>query len=364
MEQVRASVEEAVNIIKNGGMVILTDDETRENEGDLVVASEFITAEQINFMAKYGKGLICVSLPAERCDELQLNMMVQDNTSKFGTAFTVSVEAREGVTTGISAHDRAVTIKTLINTSSTFRDIVIPGHMFPLRAKKGGVLVRPGQTEGSYDLARMAGLYPSGVICEIMDDDGSMARMPRLIKFAKEHNIKIVTIADLIKYRLETEQVVKEIETALMPSAYGDFKIKGFLNTSDENEAVAIIKGDISGEEPVLVRVHSQCLTGDIFASSVCGCGKKLHNALHTIEEKGRGVVLYIYKDTSKSGFLSSPEGMLTPHNPNDTNIEGYGFGAMCLRMLGLKKIKLMGNSPKTITLLSSYGLEIVDESI
>lgn len=364
MEQVRASVEEAVNIIKNGGMVILTDDETRENEGDLVVASEFITAEQINFMAKYGKGLICVSLPAERCDELQLNMMVQDNTSKFGTAFTVSVEAREGVTTGISAHDRAVTIKTLINPSSTFRDIVIPGHMFPLRAKKGGVLVRPGQTEGSYDLARMAGLYPSGVICEIMDDDGSMARMPRLIKFAKEHNIKIVTIADLIKYRLETEQVVKEIETALMPSAYGDFKIKGFLNTSDENEAVAIIKGDISGEEPVLVRVHSQCLTGDIFASSVCGCGKKLHNALHTIEEKGRGVVLYIYKDTSKSGFLSSPEGMLTPHNPNDTNIEGYGFGAMCLRMLGLKKIKLIGNSPKAITLLSSYGLEIVDDSI
>lgn len=361
MEQVRASVEEAVNIIKNGGMVILTDDETRENEGDLVVASEFITAEQINFMAKYGKGLICVSLPAERCDELQLNMMVQDNTSKFGTAFTVSVEAREGVTTGISAHDRAVTIKTLINPTSTFRDIVTPGHMFPLRAKKGGVLVRPGQTEGSYDLARMAGLYPSGVICEIMDDDGSMARMPRLIKFAKEHNIKIVTVADLIKYRLETEQVVKEIETALMPSAYGNFKIKGFLNTSDENEAVAIIKGDISGEEPVLVRVHSQCLTGDIFASSVCGCGKKLHNALHTIEEQGRGVVLYIYKDTSKSGFLSSPEGMLSPHNPNDTNVEGYGFGAMCLRMLGLKKIKLIGNSPKAITLLSSYGLEIVE---
>lgn len=361
MEQVRASVEEAVEIIKNGGMVILTDDEARENEGDLVVASEFITAEHINFMAKYGKGLICVSLPAERCDELQLNMMVQDNTSKFGTAFTVSVEAREGVTTGISAHDRAVTIKTLINPTSTFRDIVTPGHMFPLRAKKGGVLVRPGQTEGSYDLARMAGLYPSGVICEIMDDDGSMARMPRLIKFAKEHNIKIVTVADLIKYRLETEQVVKEIETALMPSAYGNFKIKGFLNTSDENEAVAIIKGDISGEEPVLVRVHSQCLTGDIFASSVCGCGKKLHNALHTIEEQGRGVVLYIYKDTSKSGFLSSPEGMLSPHNPNDTNVEGYGFGAMCLRMLGLKKIKLIGNSPKAITLLSSYGLEIVE---
>lgn len=361
MEDVRATVEEAVEIIKNGGMVILTDDEDRENEGDLVVASEFITPEYINFMATYGKGLICVSLSPERCDELQLNMMVQDNSSKFGTAFTVSVEAREGVTTGISAKDRATTIKTLINPASTFRDIATPGHMFPLRAKKGGVLVRPGQTEGSYDLARMAGLYPSGVICEIMDDDGTMARMPRLIEFAKEHNLKIVTVADLIKYRLENEQVVQEIETALMPSAYGDFKIKGFLNTSDEKEAVAIIKGDISGDEPVLVRVHSQCLTGDIFASSVCGCGKKLHHALHTIEENGRGVVLYIYKDTAKSGFLSSPEGMLSPHNPNDINVEGYGFGAMCLRMLGLKKIKLIGNSPKAINLLSSYGLEIVE---
>lgn len=361
MEDVRATVEEAVEIIKNGGMVILTDDEDRENEGDLVVASEFITPEYINFMAKYGKGLICVSLSPERCDELQLNMMVQDNSSKFGTAFTVSVEAREGVTTGISAKDRATTIKTLINPASTFRDIATPGHMFPLRAKKGGVLVRPGQTEGSYDLARMAGLYPSGVICEIMDDDGTMARMPRLIEFAKEHNLKIVTVADLIKYRLENEQVVQEIETALMPSAYGDFKIKGFLNTSDEKEAVAIIKGDISGDEPVLVRVHSQCLTGDIFASSVCGCGKKLHHALHTIEDNGRGVVLYIYKDTAKSGFLSSPEGMLSPHNPNDINVEGYGFGAMCLRMLGLKKIKLIGNSPKAINLLSSYGLEIVE---
>lgn len=361
MEDVRATVEEAVEIIKNGGMVILTDDEDRENEGDLVVASEFITPEYINFMAKYGKGLICVSLSPERCDELQLNMMVQGNSSKFGTAFTVSVEAREGVTTGISAKDRATTIKTLINPASTFRDIATPGHMFPLRAKKGGVLVRPGQTEGSYDLARMAGLYPSGVICEIMDDDGTMARMPRLIEFAKEHNLKIVTVADLIKYRLENEQVVQEIETALMPSAYGDFKIKGFLNTSDEKEAVAIIKGDISGDEPVLVRVHSQCLTGDIFASSVCGCGKKLHHALHTIEDNGRGVVLYIYKDTAKSGFLSSPEGMLSPHNPNDINVEGYGFGAMCLRMLGIKKIKLIGNSPKAINLLSSYGLEIVE---
>ncbi len=360
MENVKASVEEAIAIIKNGGMLILTDDENRENEGDLVVASEFITAEYINFMAKYGKGLICVSLPIERCDELQLYNMTNDNNCKYGTAFTISCEAREGITTGISAYDRATTIKTLVNPKTTFRDIVTPGHTFPLRAKKGGVLVRPGQTEGSYDLARMAGLYPSGVICEIMDDDGSMARMPRLIEFAKKHNIKIVTVADLIRYRLEHEPIVQEIETALMPSHYGNFKIKGFLNTSDEREAVAIIKGNISGEEPVLVRVHSQCLTGDIFSSSACNCGKKLHNALNTIEEQGRGVVLYIYKDTSKTGFLSSPEGMLSPHNLNETNAEGFGFGAMCLRMLGLKKIKLLGNSNKALHLLASYGLEIV----
>lgn len=361
MEDVRVTAETAVNIIKNGGMIILTDDEDRENEGDLVIASEFVTPEHINFMAKYGRGLICVSLTDERCDELNLQQMVQDNTCKYGTAFTVSVEAREGVTTGISAYDRAVTIKTLVNPECDFRDIVTPGHVFPLRAKKGGVLVRAGQTEGSLDLARMAGLYPSGVICEIMDDDGSMARMPRLVEFAREHNLKIVTVADLIKYRLEHEEIVKEIETALMPTAFGNFKIRGFLNTSDDREAVAIIKGDISGDEPVLVRVHSQCLTGDIFASSVCGCGRKLHNALHTIEENGRGVVLYIYKDTAKTGFLSSPEGTLSPHNPNETNAEGYGFGAMCLRMLGLKKIKLISDSPKTINQLSSYGLEIVE---
>lgn len=361
MDQVRATALEAIDVIKNGGMVILTDDEHRENEGDLVVASEHITADHINFMAKYGKGLICVSLSSNRCDELHLNPMVEDNTCKFGTAFTVSCEAREGVTTGISASDRAVTIKTLINPLSDYSDIVTPGHMFPLRAKNGGVLVRPGQTEGSLDLARLAGLYPSGVICEIMDDDGTMARMPRLIEFAKEHNLKIVTTADLIKYRLKHEPIVEEIETALMPSAFGNFQIKGFLNTSDEREAVAIIKGDISGSEPVLVRVHPQCLTGDIFASSICGCGKKLQNALHTIEEVGRGVVLYIYKDTSKTGFLSSKEGMLTPHNPNDINTEGYGFGAMCLNMLGLSKIKLIGSSPDAVTLLSSYGLEIVE---
>lgn len=360
MNSVRVSAEDAVNIIKNGGMLILSDDEERENEGDLVIASRFVTPEHINFMAKYGKGLICVSLSGARCDELHLEPMSRENSCKYGTDFTVSVEAREGVSTGISAYDRAVTIKTLINEDADFRDIVTPGHVFPIRAKSGGVLVRGGQTEGSFDLARMAGLYPSGVICEIMDDDGSMARMPRLIKFAEEHNLKIVTVADLIRYRLEHENIVKEIETARMPSAFGDFTIKGFLNTADGKEAAAIIKGDLSGDEPVYVRVHSQCLTGDIFSSSLCECGAKLHNALKKIEEKGRGVVLYIYRDTAKTGFLNSPEGTLSPHNPNETNAGGYGFGAVCLRMLGLSKIKLIGDTPKAVKLLSAYGLEPV----
>ena len=360
-KSVFATVEEAVEIIKSGKMIILTDNENRENEGDLVCAAEFITPEKVNFMATYGRGLICVSLTEKRCDELMLEPMSQNNSCRFGTGFTVSVEARHGVTTGISAFDRAKTISVLADPLSKSSDLTRPGHIFPLRAKNGGVLVRQGQTEGSVDLMRLAGLNHAGVICEIMNDDGTMARMPRLIVFAKEHNLKIVTTADLIKYRLKHEPIVEEIETALMPSAFGNFQIKGFLNTSDEREAVAIIKGDISGSEPVLVRVHPQCLTGDIFASSICGCGKKLQNALHTIEEVGRGVVLYIYKDTSKTGFLSSKEGMLTPHNPNDINTEGYGFGAMCLNMLGLSKIKLIGSSPDAVTLLSSYGLEIVE---
>ena len=361
-DNVIVSAEKAIDIIKNGGMIILTDDEDRENEGDLVIASQFITSEHINFMAKYCKGLICVSLTEERCDDLNLRPMVEENTCKYGTAFTISVEARQGVLSGISASDRALTIKTLIDPKSTNKDIVSPGHTFPLRAKNGGVLVRAGQTEGSVDLASLAGLYPSGVICEIMDDDGSMARMPRLIEFAKEHNLKITTISDLIKYRLETEDIVEEIEeTASMPSAYGQFKIKGFLNKSDKTEAVALIKGDISGDEPVLVHVHSQCLTGDIFSSALCSCGEKLHNGLKTIEEKGRGVLLYIYKDTSKAGFLSSKEGSFHNNIHSETNPKGYGFGSICLKKLGLSKIKLISQSSHAVNSLSSHGLEIVD---
>lgn len=357
----RASIEEALHIIKSGGMVILCDDEDRENEGDLVAASEFITPEKINFMAKYGRGLICLTLTPERCDKLHLPQMTGDNSCRFGTAFTVSIEAKEGVTTGISAYDRAKTIKTAIDPASSALDLARPGHVFPLRAREGGVLVREGQTEGSVDLARLAGLYPSGVICEIMDEDGSMARMPSLEKFAEKHGLKIVTVADLIKYRLEHEDIAEKTETAKLPTAYGEFTITGFLNKADGREAAALIKGDIAGDEPVLVRVHSQCLTGDVFASDLCDCAKKLHNAMKKIEEAGRGVVLYLYQDTSKAGFLSTPEGDINPHEHKERRLKDYGFGAVILKKLGLNKIKLLTDSPKIMKCISAYGLEVVE---
>ncbi len=361
-QNVRATIEEALDIIRAGGMIILTDDEDRENEGDLVMASQFVTPEAINFMATHGRGLICVTLTGDRCDEMGLKQMATSNTCKFGTAFTVSVEAREGVTTGISAHDRARTIQVLINPTSTKDDIATPGHMFPLRARDGGVLVRAGQTEGSVDLARMAGVFPSGVICEIMDEDGTMARMPSLEKYAEKHGLKIITVAELIKYRLTSEDIVKEVSSATMPTAYGDFKITGFLNTADNQEAVALIKGDINPDEPVLVRVHSQCLAGDIFGSTLCNCSTKLQEALKKINDEGAGVLLYMYKDTDKSGFLSTPHGSLDPHGDNEPAIIDYGFGAMCLRKLGIKKLKFVASSPKVMKAISGYSLEIVED--
>ena len=357
--ETRASVEEAVNIIKNGGMVILCDDEDRENEGDLVVASQFITPEAVNFMATYGRGLICLSLTAERCDKLNLPLITNDNTSRFGTAFTVSIEAKEGVTTGISAFDRAVTIKTAIDPLSSAHSLARPGHVFPLRARDGGVLVREGQTEGSVDLARLAGLYPSGVICEIMDDDGSMARMPALEKFAEKHNLKIVTIADLIKYRLEHEDIIEQTETADMPTSYGHFTITGFLNKADGRQAAALVKGNISADKTVLVRVQSQCLTGDVFASKSCDCEEKLHSAMKRIDDEGCGVILYLYQDTGKTGFLNAPEGNIQSHEHKEHQLKDYGFGAMILKQLGLRKIKLLTNSPKIMKCISAYGLEI-----
>lgn len=355
----RATIEEAIDIIKNGEMIILCDDEDRENEGDLVVASQFVTPEIINFMATYGRGLICLTLTGQRCDKLNLPLLTDKNSSRFGTAFTVSIEAKDGVTTGISAYDRAKTIKVAIDESSSAHSLARPGHIFPLRYKEGGVLCREGQTEGSIDLAKLAGLYPSGVICEIMDEDGSMARMPTLEKFAKIHNLKIVTIADIIKYRLEHEDIIEMTETAKMPTAYGNFTITGFKNKADGREAAALVKGEITGDEPILVRVQNQCLTGDIFVSTNCDCESKLHNAMKQIDKEGKGVVLYLYQDTSKSGFLSTQEGEIQPHTRKAILHKDYGFGAMILKKLGLKKIKLLTSSPKIMKCISAYGLEI-----
>jgi 3,4-dihydroxy 2-butanone 4-phosphate synthase/GTP cyclohydrolase II len=366
-------IEEALEDIRQGKMVILVDDEDRENEGDLTMAAEKVTPEAINFMAKYGRGLICLSLTDERLNELRLPMMVSENTSRFQTAFTVSVDARKGVSTGISAADRATTILTTVDEKAQPEDLVSPGHVFPLRARQGGVLVRTGQTEGSVDLARLAGLKPAGVICEVMKDDGTMARMPDLKIFAGEHGLKIVTIADLIKYRLNKESLVRRIVTATIPTKYGGvFTAIAYENDVDPYHHIALVKGEIGPEDIVLVRVHSQCLTGDVFGSKRCDCEEQLHTAMAMVEKEGKGVIVYMRQEGRGIGLVNKLRAYCLQDMGKDTveanealgfkaDMRDYGIGAQILADIGLHKIRLMTNNPRKIIGLEGYGIEVVE---
>lgn len=367
------TVDESLDDIAEGKMVILVDDEDRENEGDLCMAAEKITPEAINFMARYGRGLICLSLTPERVAELKLPMMTDDNTSPFGTAFTVSIEAKKGVTTGISAADRAKTILTAIDPRSRPEDLTRPGHVFPLRASPGGVLQRAGQTEGSVDLAKLARLNPSGVICEIMSEDGTMARVPELMDFAKKHNLKIVMIKDLIKYRMRTELFVKRLTEVKLPTLYGgDFTAIPYDNAIDNSVHIALVKGDIKPDDEVLVRVHSQCLTGDVFASERCDCGEQLHKAMSMIKKEGKGVILYMRQEGRGIGLINKLRAYELQDKGLDTveanirlgfkpDLRDYGIGAQILVDLGVRKMRLITNNPKKIVGLEGYGLKVVE---
>ncbi len=368
-----ATIEEAIEDIRRGKFVVVCDDADRENEGDLTIAAQFVTPEAIAFMATHGRGLICLCLTPERCDELELRPMTDHNETPFRTAFTVSIEAREGVSTGISAHDRARTIQVAIDPGSVAHDLVQPGHVFPLRAMAGGVLRRAGQTEAAVDLARLAGLNPAGVVCEIMKDDGTMARVPDLVEFCERHDLKMVTVADLIEYRRRTEKLVERVVSVRLPTDYGEFRAVAYRELLTDKQHVALVKGEIEGEENVLVRVHSECLTGDVFHSQLCDCGEQLEQALARVEAEGRGVVLYMGQEGRGIGLLNKLRAYELQASGLDTveanlalgfppDAREWGIGNQILADLGLTTIRILTNNPRKLTGLDGFGLTVVEQ--
>jgi 3,4-dihydroxy 2-butanone 4-phosphate synthase/GTP cyclohydrolase II len=367
-----ATIEEALEEIQKGRIIVVVDDEDRENEGDFIIAAEYATPEVINFMARYGRGLICIALTGKRLDELELPAMVPENTAKLGTPFAVSVDATKGTTTGVSAYDRAQTIQTILDPKTRPEDLARPGHIFPLRAQAGGVLRRAGHTEAAVDLARLAGLYPAGVLCEIMDEDGHMARLPRLNKIAQRFGLKIATVRDLIRYRLRQEKLVQRVVETTLPTPYGEFKLIVYGSVLDEYHHLALVKGSVANKEGVLVRVHSQCLTGDVFSSLRCDCGEQLHRSLELIEKEGEGVLVYMRQEGRGMGLLNKLKAYALQDQGLDTveankllgfppDLRDYGIGAQILVDLGLSRIRLLTNNPRKIVGLEGYGLEVME---